>query len=242
MNDEYTMLVRQLSKRYLDILQKESDALCDLHNDKSFSGVFLPQAPSGYLSSEHKVLIIGQEPRQWKRQLINGSNISKSMEKTMDTLARKKAGSSKFLQFYKRASKNLCGNDQTAAWANQFCMSYNKRGAVKIATKDPCKFQAIKRISSDLLKTQFEILKPNAAIFTTGSSRDKYIKETFPEYQTEHVIVAKRLWYFKIGNTHCFRTNHPCAYNIPKLQMYLKKSVDYTELVLNGLRIPLNDF
>lgn len=70
-------------------------------------------------------------------------------------------------------------------------------------------FKVIESLSAKLLRAQFEVLKPNVAIFTVGSARDQFIKDTFHELETQSVIHPRRLWHFKIGDTHCFRTNHP---------------------------------
>jgi len=80
-------------------------------------------------------------------------------------------------------------------------------------------------LSSDLLKAQFEILKPDVIIFAVGSGRDKYIKETFGSYKTIKVIESKRLWHFEIGDTKCFRINHPCA-RIKNKQRYLDTAIE----------------
>ncbi|MNG01673.1 hypothetical protein D3C84_846650 [compost metagenome] len=178
-------------------------------------------------------MIIGQETKRWRNntceaknlKLINTETIRTSMNASL-AFNTKKPKKSKFRQFYKNASVALCkdSSDPTnsALWSNQFCISYKEGSPVKSGER----FDIIRSLSSRLLQAQFDILEPDVAIFTVGSARDKYIKESF-KCEESNVIEPRRLWHFRIANTHCFRTNHPRSPFSPR---YLKDAIDIAQI------------
>ena len=179
-------------------------------NDQ-LSGVFLPDITEQYVQSKFKVMIIGQETKGWngKANIINEcSNIDDYIEDSLVNKYRKylmkKPGRIAFLQFLQKVNK-LLGNDQQGSvlWGNLFAFSYAKKSPVGKPN-----FDFVNETSKQLLRKQIELLQPDAIIFTTGWRYDKYIKEFFPEYETENVN-PKKLWKFNIGNIKCYRTSHP---------------------------------
>lgn len=204
--------IKLLEKRYQEILSQFD--FSEIYSDKHLSGVFLAKPEESYFSASRKVMIIGQETRGWREgscKIRNGYNTD--LESIVDSMNAsvnfnyKEPKKSRFRQFYKKASKTLnptsSNPKNSAVWSNQFCMSFKKKSPRKSEL-----FPQIQELSSLLLKAQFEILKPDVVIFTVGSGRDFFIKETF-KHETIKVITPRRLWHFKIGDTHCFRVNHP---------------------------------
>lgn len=227
MNDTtYQNILRELEERYLDALQDVD--LSSLFDDPLLSGLFLSKPDPSFFSSKCKVMIIGQETKAWRNAECEAKNfkkvdietIRKSMNRSLEVNAQK-AGRSKFRQFYKEASKTLCWDSfdpsNSALWSNQFCISYKSASPVKAD-----KFHLIKELSATLLKAQFEVLKPDVAIFAVGSGRDKYIKDSF-YYENSKVIEPRRLWSFSVNKTCCFRTNHPRS---PVSPPYLKQAIN----------------
>ena len=224
-DDLYRSVINDLESKYFEILAKfDFNAIYD---DENLSGIFLAMPDRSYISSDRKVMVIGQETKKWRNDSCDAKNINQvtinSVRESMTTsleFNKKLPKKSKFRQFYKQASKSLCGNsldpDNSAVWANQFCISYKSGSPIKSD-----KFETIKALSSELLNAQLEVLNPDVIFFTTGSARDKYIKDSF-DYKTIDVIEPRRLWHFKIGDINCFRTNHPrSGYSPP----YLKQAI-----------------
>lgn len=209
---DYDAVKSQLAQRYYEVL-------ANAHLDKIYgaayhSGIFLSAPHESYFTAAKKVFIVGQETRGWRSKdceakLHHKMSIEGVVSSMDDTLSYnlKMPKQSKFRQFYKSASSQLCADssdpENAALWSNQFCVSYKGRST----TKSP-QLEAIQHVSSQLLQAQFEILKPDVVIFTTGHSRDKYLRQCFA-YETVQVHEPKRLWEFMVGETRCFRTNHP---------------------------------
>lgn len=202
----------ELARRYFDTLSNAD--LKSIYNDERHSGVFMASPHESYFSGNPKVFIVGQEPRGWRTQKceaklnqpISMDGVLNSMDDSV-SFNLKDPKRSKFRQFYKSASSELCceSNDpkNAALWSNQFCISYKKKNA----TKSP-NIAVIRQLSMDILRIQFEVLKPDIVIFTTGHSRDKFLKQCFT-YKSINKHTPKRLWEFTIGDTRCYRTNHP---------------------------------
>jgi len=212
--DCYAQAITDLRIRYLEILGAAN--LPEIYRGSGLSGVFLAMPSRGYFDSDKRVMIIGQETKAWRdktceAKLLGSTKLTEVEKATEAALAcvKKKPGRIKFFQFYKKTSSALClgssDPSHAALWANQFCISYKKGSPT-----ESDQFESIKRLSYELLREQFKLLKPDIAIFTVGSSRDRFIKECFEaQYKTIEVVVPDRLWHFKIGKTDCFRTNHP---------------------------------
>ena len=208
-------VVAELENKYCQIIG--SNDLEKLYENKHLSGVFLAAPSHSYFESKRRVMIIGQETRSWRAAKCQIKNeyrsdvyaVRDSMQATLE-FNKRKPKTSRFRQFYTKASIDLTratvNMKQAAVWSNQFCVSYKGNSPTKSSA-----FPEIRELSKKLLLAQFEVLKPDVAIFTVGSARDKYIKEAF-DCKTIDVVVPRRLWHFKIGDTHCFRCNHPRWY------------------------------
>jgi len=225
-DDVYKSMINELENKYFEILKKTDFNI--LYQDTKLSGIFLAMPDRSYISGNRKVMVVGQETKKWRNDSCDAKNIKKvdtdSVRNSMNTsleFNKKMPKKSKFRQFYKKVSKSLCKGsldpNNSAVWANQFCISYKSGSPVKSD-----QFEIIKELSSELLKAQLEILNPDVIFFTTGSGRDEYIKDTF-DYETIKVIEPRRFWHFKIGNINCFRTNHPRSRYSPP---YLKQAVE----------------
>ncbi|NRB80234.1 MAG: hypothetical protein HRU38_16455 [Saccharospirillaceae bacterium] len=177
---DYDERIEILEKKYQEILGKFD--LSKIYSDEHLSGIFLAKPDPSYFSSDRKVLIVGQETRGWRKEtckIRNGhSNKIEAIRDSMDASLQfnyTEPKKSRFRQFYKKASvrlnKTSANPRNSAVWANQFCMSFKGKSPRRSSS-----FKDIQQLSSLLLKAQFEILKPDVAIFTVGSARDFYIK------------------------------------------------------------------
>jgi hypothetical protein len=211
----HAQAIEELNSAYTKALE-QSDIETLFSNHKELSGVFLPSPSQNYFKSNPRVLVIGQETRGWRNQICNLKNeffidkdgIDASMNLSSG-FAKSGASKSKFLQFYRKISSKIePSSNDAAVWSNQFCVSYKSGSPIKLPTAT---FNIVKKLSFDLLRAQFEILRPDVVIFATGPSRDKYIKECFSEYEMTTVmkIDPPRLWHFKIGSINCIRVSHP---------------------------------
>lgn len=210
---KYDDVKEELTQAYVDILKKSQ--LSQIYIDQDLSGIFLACPSEAYFSSSKKLMVIGQETRSWRNSTcaiknyndLGKGSIVESM-RVANNFNRRKPGNSKFRQRYKEASIRICSDSpspsEAAVWANQFCISY--KGGSPINSKS---FDLVKEMSYKLLRAQMSILKPDIALFFTGSGRDRFIKECFPSYETLKVFEPRRLWSFKVDETTCFRTNHP---------------------------------
>ncbi|ASI93576.1 hypothetical protein [Vibrio rotiferianus] len=225
----YNGSVAKLEEAYYSILKKTD--FSRIYSTKNLSGTFLACPDESYFESKRKVLFIGQEPKTWRINcpIRHGSNVSREIIKQSmsDSLIQSKMppGKHKLLRFYNKCSSELSGGGKesscSAVYSNQFCMSYNRKSPEKSTA-----FSMIANLSNQLLKAQFDILKPDVAIFTTGSSRDSHLKSAFI-YSDSKVIEPRRLWYFKVNETHCFRINHPSARQALQLDLerYQNKAI-----------------
>jgi|GEM_PF-2717620 hypothetical protein len=209
----HAQAVEELRAEYSKVLdQSEVEALFSAHAE--LSGFFLPSPSPNYFKSHPRVFVVGQETRGWRNKAcriknefsIDDAEIDASM-KVSQKFSSSGAKKSTFLQFYRKLSATIdSGSRDAALWSNQFCVSHNSGSPVSLP---PEKFDIVKKLSYKLLRAQIDILKPSVIIFTTGPSRDKYIKECFPEYETVNIIEPRRLWHFKVGDVNCIRTSHP---------------------------------
>lgn len=174
---------------------------------QGLSNIFLPSAPS---QTPLKLLVIGQETKGWLGSLdvALGDDlpgyVRRSMARHREMLAQVPR-KSKFGQFHKRASKKLRCAREEIGWANLFSVSYRRKSPVRSPA-----FMAISELSRHLLEAQLQILQPQNILFVTGPGYDCHIKAWFGADMAEsQVIVARRLWRFRLGSAICYRTNHP---------------------------------
>jgi hypothetical protein len=211
-----------LSERYLEVLERH-DLVTIAQSERPgvLSGLFLPMVDDAYLQSDVRVLLIGQEPKKWGKDLhslVVGGNLltelrpyilsqMEAYRKTAAMLARR----SRFRQFHFRLHTRLrsqVGSNHNAIfWGNLFCIS-RKSGS-------PTKASQIVRIaalSRDLLNVQFEVLQPQMIVFTTGSSYDSFLKEQIEyEYTTLPGLKPKHYWPFTVDTLEvkAWRVRHP---------------------------------
>ncbi|MCU8040395.1 hypothetical protein ACRN98_17975 [Shewanella oncorhynchi] len=216
-----TEVIIQLKEAYLDILSKTD--FSKIYASPGLSGIFLACPDKSYFEAKRKVLFIGQEPKTWRTNcpIKNGAEVTQQLiqQAMSQTVHQSKlpSGKHKLLNFYHKCSLALSEGQPeigcSAVYSNQFCMSLQRRSP----ERSPA-FKMIEELSNSLLEAQFTILKPDIAIFTTGSNRDKYIKNAL-NYSTVEVVVPRKLWHFQVNETHCFRINHPSARQSRKLEL-----------------------
>ncbi len=208
---DYEVVNKELSDAYFDDV-KNSSIEKAYQLDSSLSGIFLPKATQSYCNSDRKIMIIGKETRSWNNSNCGVKNCRSVFNKdaiinSMDVHERhllKPSGKSKFLQFYKEASKVNSLQKNSIIWSNLFCASSKRRTPTRSKH-----FDKVKELSKSILHSQIKILKPDVLFFVTGWTYDKHIKDFFPEYSESNVIEKKALWSFKINALDCIRTSHP---------------------------------
>jgi hypothetical protein len=211
-----------LSKRYVDVLERH-DLMTIAQSEKPgvLSGLFLPTVDDAYLQSRVRVMLIGQEPKKWGKDLHSlaaegglpaalHAYVDSQMaayRKTASIPARK----SRFRQFHFQLHASLRSQvspqHNAVFWGNLLCMS-RKSGSPRKALE----IVRIAALSRDLLKVQFEVLQPQLVVFTTGSSYDGFLKEQIGhEYTTLAGFRPKHYWPFRANKLgiHAWRVRHP---------------------------------
>ncbi len=134
-----------------------------------------------YIDSDIKVMIVGQETDGWKGKLSSGEL---TVEKLMDEYSgyfsqRSKHGNrafwnrKNFRYFEEELTKYFVNSDVSFIWNNMSKIGNSGRGKAKYS------IQKLERNYFNIFLSEFKILKPDIVIFTTGSSRDSYIKHHF---------------------------------------------------------------
>lgn len=211
-----------LFKRYVEVLERH-DLVAIAQSEKPgvLSGLFLPTVDDAYLQSRVRVMLIGQEPKKWGRDLYwlaAEGGLSKALHAYVDTqmaayrkTALMPARKSRFRQFHFQLHASLrsqVGPQHNAIfWGNLLCMS-RKSGSPRKATE----IIRIAALSRDLLNVQFDVLQPQLVVFTTGSDYDAFLKEQLAhEYTTLAGLKPKHYWPFtanKLG-IQAWRVRHP---------------------------------
>ena len=119
-------------------------------------------------------------------------------------------GRHKFLQFLKRGNQRMGGVVSALGWCNLFAFSHAKASPTTIAKNFPDAYQAIKRLSRELLDAQLRILQPHVICFTTNPSFDKQLKGYFGERLGPISVENEgtRLL-FQLDGIPAWRINHP---------------------------------
>jgi len=140
-----------------------------------------------YIDSDIKVMIVGQETDGWYGQLNIGNHSVDDLMKAyfnyfyQETEHSKNRGKRAFwnrknFKFFEDelkvyfASKN---KSVSFIWNNISKIGNDGRG------KPNDEIKQLERSYFDILKAEFKVLKPDIVIFTTGSSRDSYIRYHF---------------------------------------------------------------
>lgn len=145
----------------------------------------LIQVNDKYIKSEIKIMIVGQETDGWHESLNHASSVDNLMKGYFDYFYQnskdgKKRGKRAFwnkknyLYFEDELTAYFKEKDKTVSfiWNNISKIGNNGRG------KPKKEILTLERQYFNLLKDEFDILKPNIVIFTTGK-RDSYIKHHF---------------------------------------------------------------
>ncbi|OLO03341.1 hypothetical protein [Salinicola socius] len=183
-----------------------------------YTGLFLPSVPTGNEMPQRRVMVVGQETRQWNGSLtrwIEASAdgkavdyIDRAMERYLETRLMPPS-KYRFLQFLRQSERELSLQPHTLQWANLIACAY-RRGSPKKRPK--AELEQVLALSYDLLAAQIEVVKPQAILFTTGPGYDGFIKQfslRFGGYSDSIVREPRLLWEFRLGDIPCFRTTHP---------------------------------
>jgi len=140
-----------------------------------------------YPKADIKVMVVGQETDGWYGKL-------NSADKTVDMLMNG------YFEYFYQISKNGKNRGNRAFWNRKnfryfecelskyfkdksISFVWNNISKIGNAGKNKGKahgdIKALERSHFSVIKSEFEILKPDIVIFTTGSSRDSYIKYHF---------------------------------------------------------------
>jgi len=203
---------------------------------------------NNYLNSNLKIMFIGKETNLWWGKLQNfidyadstsiltnrynahffGGTVVSSKNKNEFKEYKAEQWKNPFFTQFKKIRKELLGDKKgSLVWNNLLKMDSGEVGTYSKNTKnDP----RVVSISKNIFVKEFNLLKPDIAIFATSHTYDKVIKDFFPDYETLEIIEPKSLWKFKIGNTICYRTWHPSTikYNAKK-----DKLLYYDDIILD---------
>lgn len=211
-----------LSERYVQVLERH-ELITIAQSEKSgvLSGLFLPAVDEAYLQSRVRVMLIGQEPKKWGKDLYalaSEGDLPPALRPYVQTqmaaycrTASMPARKSRFRQFHFQLHASLRNHVEpghnAVFWGNLLCMS-RKSGSPKKASE----IVRIAALSRDLLNVQFEVLAPQLVVFTTGYGYDGFLKEQLEhEYTTLPGLKPKHYWPFtaKKSSFSAWRVRHP---------------------------------
>lgn len=174
-------LNEELHEAYCEIMTPS--ALAPLLALPGRSGVFLPRASLAYCGSFGRILVVGRAPKRWLNDVDLSSTTTadyvRHSTNAHGEMLKAKPGRHKFLQFLKRGNELMDGKAGTLGWCNLFATSHAKASPTIIAKRFPEAYQAIKRLSRDLLDAQLRILQPHVICFATNPSFDKQLQSYF---------------------------------------------------------------
>ncbi|RBL71320.1 hypothetical protein C3E98_011565 [Pseudomonas sp. MWU13-2625] len=222
---------QQLAGAYVDLLTS-FDLTRFRPVETGLAGIFLPSAPLAPV----KLMIVGQETRGWLGSFEKVYDaplheyVVASMARHRNLLAGPPKGS-KFGQFHRQAQRKLNSAEGSVAWHNLFSISFKESSPT--ASKA---MGLIAELSAQLLLKQIELLQPHAILFVTGAGYDRYLKACFDgRIQNSCVVVPKRLWRFRMGDTLCLRATHP---RFPAGNPYRMQALQEVADELAGARVP----
>ncbi|WP_110710531.1 hypothetical protein [Salinicola sp. CR57] len=206
-----------IRERYAQILENHKlDALEPVSAE--YTGLFLPSMPVGSDMTLRRVMVVGQETRQWNGQLtrwmeaVAAGQASEYVDRAIRGYIETRCmppSKFRFLQFLRLSEQRLSLPAYSVQWGNLMACAY-RRGSPKKRPK--AELEQVLALSYDLLAAQIEVLKPQAILFTTGPSYDRFIKQfslRFGGCKGSVVHEPRRLWEFRLGDIPCFRTTHP---------------------------------
>ncbi|VTU44918.1 hypothetical protein [Variovorax sp. RA8] len=178
------------------------------------SGVFLPMATPAYCNSVGRIIVVGRAPKAWLNEVDLSATptaeyVRRSAKAHLGVLLAK-PGKHKFLQFLKCGSQRMGGVVGALGWCNLFATSHSRASPMSIARDFPDAYQAIKRLSRELLDAQLSILQPQVICFTTNPSLDQQLKCHFGERMGPITVENEgaRLR-FHLDGIPAWRINHP---------------------------------
>jgi hypothetical protein len=172
MNEE----LKDLYNSHWNLLQTEASKL-----SVNAAYPLLIKVDQKYIDSDIKVMIVGQETDGWIGDLKNGSfAVEYIMNEYSDYFCeREKHGKrafwnrKNFRYFEEKLTTYFSNKDVSFIWNNISKIGSNGRGIPSSSIKK------LERSCFNIFLSEFKILKPDIVIFTTGSSRDSYIKHHF---------------------------------------------------------------
>ena len=205
-----------------------SEKLQHFKNKEKLSAPFLISVSDHFIKQKKRILFIGKETAGWLGKLSNFIECEDSIEIMKQRYsaeffggAVKRLNDEKYMSYkpennwknrffvkYKEMRKELL-NDKgdSLLWLNLLKMDSGDKSYSK-NTKDN---EEVVKLSKEIFLKEWEILKPDFAIFATGYKYDSIIKLFFGDAIAEdsNNNQKRSLWKFKIGETQCFRTWHP---------------------------------
>lgn len=176
MNDE---LAELYSSKWDTLLAKASELSVNAANP------LLIKVDQKYVESDVKVMVVGQETDGWHKRLNDGKL---SVERLMENYSKyfnqespggKKRGTRAFWNrknyryFEEKLSEYFESKQVSFVWNNISKIGNAGKGKPRKSIK------SLERESFNAFLSEFKILQPDIVIFTTGSSRDSYIRHHF---------------------------------------------------------------
>lgn len=178
------------------------------------SGVFLPQASLAYCQSFGRIVVVGRAPKGWLNKVdLSTTPIADYVRRSADAhlgVQMAKPGKHKFLQFLRRGNQRMGSVAAALGWCNLFAASHASASPTTIAKNFPDAYQAIQRLSRELLDAQLRILQPHVICFATSPSFDKQLKSHYGERMGPVAVEDEgaRLR-FELDGIPAWRINHP---------------------------------
>lgn len=153
--------------------------------DSKAANPLLIKVNQSYIDADIKVMIVGQETDGWHGQLNEGKlSVATLMNGYLDyfnqrTENGKNRGKRAFWNrknyrfFEERISSYFSNQSVSFVWNNISKIGKDGRGKPSPAIRK------LERTCFNIFAEEFAILKPDIVIFTTGSTRDSYIKHHF---------------------------------------------------------------
>jgi len=236
----------QLNELYKDKLNKNN--ISSLADKELLSAPLLIKAYESYFNANIKIMYIGKETNYWlthssielNKRGLNGVydtnhnlDIDRLLERyDIQMTQQENWNKHAFFRQYDNIKTKLVDrhtNNGSMVWNNIFKMAYDQGKGYSKTSKNHS--EKLESISKELFLEELNILKPNILIFVTGSSYDKIIKNFLKEYETDKVIIPKKLWKFKYKDKLCYRTVHPDSIRFTKKE----DREDYYQLIIDDI-------
>ncbi len=172
MNDE----LAELYNSQWGLLQEEASKL-----SVNAANPLLIKVDQKYIDSDIKVMIVGQETDGWHGKLNSGGlTVEKLMDGYSDYFSQRAMHGKRafwnrknYKYFEEELTKCFVNRNVSFIWNNISKIGNDGRGKANPLIKK------LERNYFNIFLSEFKILNPDIVIFTTGSSRDSYIKHHF---------------------------------------------------------------